>query len=119
MAMPTSAAASAGASLMPSPDHRDRAVALAQRLNGLDLLRRQQFRVRFVETGARARAVRAGAHVARQQDDALDAGIPKPGHRRLPVRPHLIGESDDSERVTAVPDEHGVAPRLSTSSTHA
>ena len=59
IAMPTSAAASAGASLMPSPTMATGPYAAAQRVNASTLSRGQQLGVRFVEAGARVRAIAA------------------------------------------------------------
>ena len=107
MAMPTSAAASAGASFTPSPTIATGPYARAQRRDRRDFVAGQQLGVRFVETRAPRPRSALAAHITGQQHDALDALLAKAGDRR-PARPSRmsVGEPDDAERRAGMAHEH-------------
>ena len=120
--MPTSAAASAGASLTPSPTIATGAVALRAAASSIgDLVGRQQVGVRLVEPQPCAERSAAFARsVAGQQHDPLDAFPRSRATARRPSSRISSAQADHAERRAVVADEHRRARRVrSTSSMRA
>ena len=104
--MPTSAAASAGASLTPSPTMAIGAVRVAEILDGGHLVGRQLTRTHVIDAELRAGRARGRVVIAGEHRDARDALRAQIGHhlRRACLRP--IADAEHADRHAVAGHDH-------------
>ena len=109
MAMPTSAWASAGASLMPSPTMATRRPSGLQRRDLGGLLLRQHLGEHRVDADLAAIAS-AVASVVAGEHDHVEAELPEAAHRRRGARLDRVGDGDRPDRLVVHQDRDDVLP---------
>ena len=107
MAMPTSATAMAGASLIPSPTMATEPYCSFSLPDRVDLVRRQELRPVLVDADA-PRDGGGRALVVPGQHHGPDAGAREPLQGLDRAGPHLVGDRDQAfERAAAADQDHG------------
>ena len=112
MAMPTCAAARAGASLTPSPTIATGPLA-AELFHGGELVLRQQTGAERVEPRVVRDRAGDGLGVAGEHHDLCDAGVVQPGGQGRRLGPELVGQPEEREHPVALAErDRGLAGSL-------